>query len=115
EPAAAIFYNDQPPDKIFYQGAALMKLGREDEAQQRFSRLIAYGRQHYNDAMKIDYFAVSLPDLMIFDDDLDKRNKVHCHYLIGLGELGFGHTAEAIHEFRKALEMDKNHQGAITH
>ena len=115
EPAAAIFYNDQPPDKIFYQGAALMKLGREKEAHQRFGRLVEYGRQHYNDEVKIDYFAVSLPDLMIFDDDLDKKNKVHCHYLIGLGELGMGHTAEAMREFRKALEMDKNHQGAVTH
>jgi len=29
EPSAAIFYNDQQPDKIAYQGLALLKLGKE--------------------------------------------------------------------------------------
>ena len=36
EPVAAIFYNDQKPDKIFYQGLALLKLGRVDEANSHF-------------------------------------------------------------------------------
>ncbi len=27
---------------------------------------------------------------MIFDDDLDKRNKTHCYYLMGLGYLRLG-------------------------
>ena len=42
-----------------------------------------------HDEVKIDYFAVSLPDLVIFDDDLNKRNKIHCLYMEGLGYLGF--------------------------
>ena len=25
---------------------------------------------------KIDYFATSLPNLLLFDDDLDKRNRI---------------------------------------
>ncbi len=36
EPAAAMYYNDAKPDKIFYQGLALLKLGRLDEANGRF-------------------------------------------------------------------------------
>ena len=32
EPAAALYYNDAKPDKIFYQGMALLKLGRTGEA-----------------------------------------------------------------------------------
>ena len=32
EPAAAMYYNDAKPDKIFYQGLALLKLNRMDEA-----------------------------------------------------------------------------------
>ena len=31
-PAGAMYYNDQPADLILYQGLALRKLGREDEA-----------------------------------------------------------------------------------
>ena len=39
EPAAAMYYNDAKPDKIFYQGLALLKLGRMDEANGRFHKL----------------------------------------------------------------------------
>src|SRR4051794_28633258 len=79
DPAAAIFYNDQQPDKIFYQGLALRKLVKEEEAYSRFNNLIQYGRENMDKAIKIDYFAVSLPDLMIFDDDLNVRNNIHCY------------------------------------
>ncbi len=115
EPAPAIFYNDQPPDKIFYQGQALLKLGRASEAEKRFHNLIAYGETHLDEEVKTDYFAVSLPDLMIFDDDLTKRNRVHCHYLIALGQLGMGQAAEAKAHLDQVLAMDAAHQGAGVH
>ncbi len=88
EPVPAIFYNDQQPDTIFYQGLALIQLGRTDEAQARFNKLIDFGKTHLNDQFKLDYFAVSLPDLQIWDDDLTKRNHQNCLNLIALGELG---------------------------
>ena len=88
EPVPAIFYNDQQPDTIFYQGLALVQLDKNDEAKARFSKLIDFGRTHLNDEFKLDYFAVSLPDLQIWDDDLTKRNHQNCLNLIALGELG---------------------------
>jgi tetratricopeptide (TPR) repeat protein len=89
EPAPAIFYNDQQPDTIFYQGLALIKLGRVSEAKVRFQTLIDFGNAHLNDEFRLDYFAVSLPDLQIWDDDLTKRNRYNCLNLIELGESGF--------------------------
>ena len=88
EPVPAIFYNDQQPDTIFYQGLALVQLGQLDEAKARFNKLVDFGRTHLNDEFKLDYFAVSLPDLQIWDDDLTKRNRQNCQNLIALGELG---------------------------
>jgi len=88
EPVPAIFYNDQQPDTIFYQGLALIQLGQTDEARTRFYKLIDFGKAHQNDEFKLDYFAVSLPDLQIWDDDLIKRNRQNCLNLIALGELG---------------------------
>jgi tetratricopeptide (TPR) repeat protein len=88
EPASAIFYNDQQPDTIYYQGLALIKLGKPEEAKKRFQKLITFGQLHLNDEFKLDYFAVSLPDLQIWDDDLTKRNRQNCLHLIRLGELG---------------------------
>ncbi len=91
EPVPAIFYNDQQPDTIYYQGLALIQLGRTDEAKARFNKLIDFGKTHLNDEFRLDYFAVSLPDLQIWDDDLVKRNHQNCLHLIALGELGLSH------------------------
>jgi tetratricopeptide (TPR) repeat protein len=88
EPEPAIFYNDQQPDTIYYQGLALIKLGKTEEAKERFETLINFGKSHLNDEFKLDYFAVSLPDLQIWDDDLTKRNRKNCQKLIALGESG---------------------------
>ena len=115
DPTAAIFYNDQQPDKIFYQGLALLKLENKEEAKTRFNKLIEYGKKHITDKVKLDYFAVSLPDLLIFDEDLSRRNYIHCSYLIGLGNLGLGHKEKAEKAFSNALEMDSYHWGAALH
>lgn len=115
QPAAAMYYNDQKPDKIFYQGLALRKLGREAEARSRFNNLIAYGEKHLFDVFKMDYFAVSLPDLQIWEDDMNKKNRIHCNYLMGLGHLGLGHMDKAKFYFEEAAAMDNNHQGVQIH
>jgi tetratricopeptide (TPR) repeat protein len=115
EPAAAIFYNDQKPDKIFYQGLALLKIGRMEEANSRFDKLIDFGNKHIDEQIKLDYFAVSLPDLLIWDDDLTFRNKIHCHYMLGLGYLGKGEHDNATYHLTQAAKMDINHQGVQIH
>lgn len=115
QPAAAMYYNDQKPDKIFYQGLAFRKLGQEKEARSRFNKLITYGEEHLFDIFQMDYFAVSLPDLLIWEDDMDKKNRIHCNYLMALGHLGLGNTAKAEHFFEVAASMDNNHQGIQIH
>ena len=65
---AAMYYNDQKPDKIFYQGLAYRKW-RGRKGRSRFNQLITYGEEHLFDRFKMDYFAVSLPDLF----DLGRR------------------------------------------
>ena len=111
EPAAALYYNDAKPDKIFYQGMALLKLGRTDEAKGRFHKLVSYGEKHLFDQVRMDYFAVSLPDLLIWDDSLDTRNIVHCKYMMALGHWGLGNRDKALHLLDEAAALDNNHQG----
>lgn len=117
EPVQAIFYNDPQPDKIFYQALAWMKLGNPQKAEELFTRLIDFGQKHIDDDVTIDYFAVSLPDLLVFDVDLVLRNKIHCLYLIALGRLGLGKDGALQLEgaFNEVLQLDCNHQGAILH
>jgi len=88
EPVPAIYYNDAPPEKIYFQGLSLYELGHKKEAKDKFEMLINYGKEHIDDTVVMDYFAVSLPDLAIWDEDLTERNKKHCKYMMELGEKG---------------------------
>ena len=115
EPTGMMYYNDQPADLILYQGLANRALGREARATSRFYKLVSYGEKHYYDQVKIDYFAVSLPDLQLFDEDLTVRNRAHCEYLIALGSYGLGDTARAGRCYDAVLDIDRAHQGAILH
>jgi tetratricopeptide (TPR) repeat protein len=112
EVSTAMFYNDQQPDTIFFRGLALMKLGKENEAQQCFNLLIEYGEKHQNDNIKIDYFAVSLPDLLIWEDDLDARNHQSCLYLMALGHWGKGELTKAKSLLAMVLNNDPAHPKA---
>jgi tetratricopeptide (TPR) repeat protein len=109
EPTSAMFYNDQPPEMIYYQGLALRELGREAQARDRFERLIAYGREHLSETPEIDYFAVSLPEFLVFEPDLTARNETHCRLMIALGYMGLGRCAEAKSEVDAILGTDPAH------
>ena len=111
EPAAAMYYNDAKPDKIFYQGMALLRLGRSGEAHGRFYRLINYGKQHIFEHQVMDYFAVSLPDLLIWEDSLDTKNLIHCKYMLALGYYGLGDREKAERYLKEVEALDNNHQG----
>ncbi len=85
---SAMYYNDQPPEMMFFRALAIDRLGRKAEAKECFDAMIEYGNNHMNDTVRIDYFAVSLPDFLIFEGDLCKRNRKHCENMIGLGTDG---------------------------
>lgn len=110
EPQQAFFYNDQQPDKIYYQGLAWEALGNADKAKSRYNKLINHGEKHLFDNCRIDYFAVSLPDLAIWEDDLNTRNQIHCYFVMGLGYLGLGNPNKAKEYLEKVRLLDINHQ-----
>lgn len=104
EPAGMMFYNDQPADMIMFQGMALRELGAQVVSNSRFYKLISYGEAHIYDDIKMDYFAVSYPDLLIFKEDFTRKNRAHCCFLMGLG------NADKAKEYlRETLELDPHH------
>ena len=114
-PAQAIFYNDPQPDQIVYQALAWRKLGRNDRAESIFRNFVAFGEEHLLDSIGIDYFAVSLPDMLVFEQDLNRCNFIHCKYLTGLGYLGLGEEEKGTAGLQEVLRLDINHQGAMLH
>ena len=112
EPAAAMYYNDAKPDKIFYAALCYRKLGREDKARSLFNKLINYGKQHLFEKQTMDFFAVSLPDLLIWEDSLDTKNLIHCKYMLALGYYGLGDKEKALKYLAEVEALDNNHVGA---
>jgi len=115
QPTSALYYNDQPPDMLLYQGWAWQALNDEANATRIFERLVAYADAHQHDTIVPDYFAVSLPTFLVFNDDAQVRNQIHCHYMRGLGLLGLRKYVDAYDSFAQVLQYDANHQGAHIH
>ena len=111
EPAAAMYYNDAKPDKIFYAALCYRALGQEDKAHSLFYKLINYGKQHLFDHVTMDYFAVSLPDLLIWEDSLDVKNRIHCLYMLALGYYGLGDREHSERYLKEVEQLDVNHYG----
>ncbi len=87
-PAQVRYYNDQPSDYIYYQGLAFHALGNDEMAKKSFHQLIIYGEQHIFDEVGYDFFAVSMPELEVYQDDIEKRSRDYCKRLISLGQKG---------------------------
>lgn len=111
EPAAALYYNDAKPDKIFYAALCYRALGKEKHALALFHKLVNYGEQHLFDKVRMDYFAVSLPDLLIWEDSLDLKNQIHCKYMLALGHKGLGNLEQSQRYAEEVLRLDINHAG----
>lgn len=109
EPAAATYYNDAKPDKTFYQGLSLLKLGHEGEAHGRFYKLINYGKNHLFDKVTVDYFAVSLPNLLIWEESLQLKNEIHCKFMLALGYYGMDDIQRAERYLKEVEDLDSNH------
>ncbi|MCF0243859.1 MAG: DUF5107 domain-containing protein, partial [Bacteroidaceae bacterium] len=103
EPVPAMYYNDAKPEKIYFAALCYRQLGNENMARSLFNKLVSYGEKHYFDEITMDYFAVSLPDLLVWDGDLTLQNRLHCEKMIALGsqppnplkvDSGFGSGSE---------------------
>src|SRR6185437_12075489 len=93
----------------YYSAISLRRLGREKEARAMLKALKSYAAKLMKTPAKIDYFATSLPTMLLFDDDLQKRRKITALFLAGQAELGLGRRDAALKLLRQALRLDPNH------
>lgn len=87
-PTPVRYYNDQPSDYIYYQGLAFYALGDTAKAKKSFHQLIAFGNRHIFDKVEYDFFAVSMPELEVYQSDMQKRSDDYCRRLMDLGHKG---------------------------
>jgi len=93
----------------YFQARALLALGEHQAAHDLLSSLAEYAERQMKTEPKIDYFATSLPNLLLFDDDLGKRNRIESLVLSALASHGLGDREEAIRQLEEVLAEDRNH------
>jgi tetratricopeptide (TPR) repeat protein len=87
----------------YYRGLSLRELGREDDARAVFEDLAAFAEAKLGETARIDYFATSLPNLLVFDEDLQARRDAEHQLLIALAQHGLGDTDGAKATLEKSL------------
>src|ERR1022692_4798873 len=93
----------------YYRALALRSLGDDAGAVALLRHLHEFAEAQMNAEVKIDYFATSLPNFLLFEDDLRKRNRIECLFLRGLANLGLGRHVEAAADLEQVLSMDRTH------
>jgi len=99
-------------EMTYYSALAAQKLGRKAPARKLFQDLLAYARQLRNSTAKIDYFATSLPTMLLFEDDLQVRQETTAWFLQAQAQLGLGQKSRAGRTLKQVLRRDPNHAGA---
>ena len=72
----------------YYRGLSLQQLGRHEQAAALFDELKLFAERQLRIPFEIDYFATSLPNLLVFDEDLQARHEADSQHLIDLAETG---------------------------
>ncbi|MDQ5978799.1 MAG: hypothetical protein QG602_1773 [Verrucomicrobiota bacterium] len=96
-----------------HRGLSLRELGRETEARAHFAGLKQYGLERIGLPARIDYFATSLPNLLVFDEDLQARRDAEHHLLTALACHGLGEPDEAHAHLRQTLAFTNGDPHAL--
>lgn len=115
KPEIVKYYHDQPADTILYQGLAFEALGDQAAANRLYNMLVSFGERHIFDKVEHDYFAVSLPETVVFKDDMQANHEIYCEYVIGLGYLGKKDYKKANEIFTDILAKRPDYIGAQRH
>ena len=100
-------------DMTYWSALALRKLHREEQAQTLFRQIIEHAAGLEAQTPRIDYFATSLPAMLLFEDDLMQRRTIDASFLNAQAILGLGRKEEGLALLQGILQKDRSHPGAI--
>ena len=96
-------------EMTYYSALSLEKLGQKNEAKKLLRELLAYALNLEKAGAKIDYFATSLPTMLLFDDDLSFRQKTSALFMQAQAQFGLGKKAAAKKILHAVLQRDPSH------
>lgn len=100
-------------ESTYWSASALTRLGREIEASACFQEIFEFAKKLDQQTPKIDYFATSLPTMLLFEEDLKTRQAITARFLQAQALMGLGKRDDSLKLLREVLAFDSNHAGAI--
>lgn len=98
-------------ESTFWSAMALKRLGQAGRAGALFHKILDYATGLERETPKIDYFATSLPAMLLFEEDLGHRQSILALFLRAQACLGLGRTGEAMRLLDEVEQLDGNHTG----
>ena len=93
-------------EQTHWSARALIRLGRAAEGEALLRDLERHAGELLQTEARIDYFATSLPAMLLFEDDLERRKEVAARVMLGQARLGLGDRAGARQQLEEALRLD---------
>jgi hypothetical protein len=96
----------------YWSALARQRLGQLNAAAALFQQIYGYSLELESAEPKINYFATSLPSMLLFEEDLRIRNSMEARYLRAQALAGLGRSKEAEQMLENLLIENGNHTGA---
>jgi len=96
-------------EMTYYSTLSMKRLGRKAEATNWLRNLHSYAVELEKKEAQIDYFATSLPTMLLFDEDIKERQKTTALFLNSQAQLGLGNTSKGRSLLKEVLKRDPNH------
>ncbi len=96
-------------EMTFYRILALQRLGSNHIAGKLAASVLAYAKKLLATPAKIDYFATSLPDLLLFEADLQADQNTYAGFLQAQIYFAMGNRRRAIQILRHILRHNAHH------
>ena len=96
-------------EMTYYSALSWEKLGQKAKVKKLLRDLLAYARKLAKTHAKIDYFATSLPTMLLFDDDLQRRQEITAIFIAAQAQFGLGQKKTAVRMLQQVLQRDPNH------
>ncbi|MEN8847585.1 MAG: DUF5107 domain-containing protein [Akkermansiaceae bacterium] len=96
----------------YYKALSLRELGKTEPANALFQDLLGFAETGLKTPATIDYFATSLPNLLVFDEDPQDRADADNNLLIALANHGLGEFEQAMTYCDRCLSFAHDEQPA---
>jgi tetratricopeptide (TPR) repeat protein len=96
-------------EMTYYSALSLRRLGRKRDADKLLRQLLTHAKSLFDAQVEIDYFATSLPTMLLFEDDLKHRQQTASLFIQAQARAGLGEKGKARTLLKQVLTRDPNH------